>query len=60
MYRVVISPSADADLFGILRYIAYELGNLQAASNFADGVGKCRFGGDASGAFILLRPFASA
>ncbi len=41
MYRVVISPSADADLFGILRYIAYELGNPQAASNLADGVGKC-------------------
>ena len=41
MYRVVISPSADADLFGILRYIAYELGNPQAASNLADGVEKC-------------------
>ena len=25
MYRVVISPSANADLFSALNYIAYEL-----------------------------------
>lgn len=41
MYRVVISSSADADLMGILRYIAYELGNPQAATDFADAVEKC-------------------
>lgn len=41
MYRVVISPSADADLFGILKYIAYELENPQAASDFADGIERC-------------------
>ena len=41
MYRVVISPSADADLFNILKYIAYELENPQAATDFADGVERC-------------------
>lgn len=41
MYKVVISSSADSDLFGILRYIAYELGNPQAATDLADGVEKC-------------------
>ena len=41
MYRVVISPSADADLFNILKYIAYELENPQAATDFADGVESC-------------------
>ena len=41
MYRVVISPSADADLFGIFKYIAQELENPQAATDFADGVEKC-------------------
>lgn len=33
MYKVVISPSANADLFNILRYIAQELGNPQAATD---------------------------
>ena len=41
MYRVVISPSADADLFGILKYIAHDLENPKAATDFADGVEKC-------------------
>ena len=41
MYRVVISPSADAELLGIIKYIAYELENPQAASDFADGVERC-------------------
>ena len=41
MYNVVISPSANADLFNILRYIAQELENPQAASSLADGVEKC-------------------
>ena len=41
MYRVVISPSADADLFNILKYIAHELENPQAATDFADGVERC-------------------
>ena len=41
MYKVVISSSADADLFGIIRYIAYELGNPQAATDFSNGVEKC-------------------
>lgn len=41
IYRVVISSSAGADLFDILRYIAYELGNPQGAIDFADGVEKC-------------------
>ena len=41
MYRVVISPSADADLFDIIKYIAQELENHQAATDFADGVEKC-------------------
>jgi len=41
MYRIVISPSADADLFNILEYIAHELENPQAATDFADGVERC-------------------
>ena len=41
MFKVIISPSADADLFKILKYIAYELENPQAATNFADAVEKC-------------------
>ena len=40
MYRVVISPSANADLFNALKYIAYELENQQAAEALADGIGK--------------------
>ena len=30
MYKVVISPSANADLFNALKYIAFELENPQA------------------------------
>ena len=41
MYNVVISPSANADLFNILRYIAQELKNPQAASSLAEGIEKC-------------------
>lgn len=41
MYDVVISPSANADLFNVLKYIAYELKNQQAAAKLADGIGKC-------------------
>ena len=41
MYKVVISPSADADLFGILKYIALDLENPQAATEFADQIEKC-------------------
>ena len=41
MYKVVISPSANADLFNALKYMAYELENPQAAAKFADGVEKC-------------------
>ena len=41
MYKVIISPSASADLFNALKYIAYELENPQAAAKLADGVGKC-------------------
>ena len=41
MYRIVISPSADADLFSIIKYIAQELENPQAATDFADCVEKC-------------------
>ncbi len=41
MYKVVISPSANADLFNALRYIAYELENPQAATSLADGVESC-------------------
>lgn len=41
MYKVVISPSANADLFKVLKYIAYELENPQAAAKLADGVDKC-------------------
>ena len=41
MYRVMISPSANADLVGILRYISQELKNPQAASMLADGFEQC-------------------
>ena len=41
MYKVVISPSANADLFNALRYIAYELENQQAATSLANGVERC-------------------
>ena len=41
MYDVIISPGANADLFDILRYIAEELENPQAASDLADKVEKC-------------------
>ena len=38
MYRVVISPSANADLFNALSYITHELANPQAAAKLADGM----------------------
>ena len=41
MYKVIISPSANADLFNALKYIAHELENPQAATKLADGVEKC-------------------
>ena len=41
MYKVVISPSANADLFNILKYVAYELENPQAAAELADAVERC-------------------
>ena len=41
MYRVVISPLANADLFNALKYIAYELENPQAATSLADGIARC-------------------
>ena len=41
MYKVIISPSANADLFNALKYIAYRLENPQAAAKLADGVDKC-------------------
>ena len=41
MYKVVISPSANADLFNALKYITFELENPQAAANLADGIEKC-------------------
>ena len=41
MYKVVISPSANADLFNALKYIAFELENPQAATNLANGIEKC-------------------
>ena len=41
MYKVIISPSANADLFNALKYIAYELENPQAAAKLADDVDKC-------------------
>lgn len=41
MYRVVISPSANADLFDALEYIAHELENPQAATKLADGIERC-------------------
>ena len=39
MYKVVISPSANADLFNALKYIAYELENPSAAQKLAEGEG---------------------
>ena len=41
MYKVVISPSANADLFNALKYIAHELENPSAAEKLADGVERC-------------------
>lgn len=41
MYRVVISPSANADVASALGYVARELGNPQAAARLADGLGEC-------------------
>ena len=41
MYKVVIAPSANADLLNALKYIAYELENPQAATSLAEGVEKC-------------------
>ena len=41
MYKVVISPSANADLFNALKYIAYELENPSAAQKLADEVERC-------------------
>ena len=41
MYKVVISPSANADLFNALKYIAYELENPSAAQKLADWVERC-------------------
>jgi len=41
MYKVVISPSANADLFNALNYIAYELEDQQAAAKLADGIERC-------------------
>ncbi len=38
MYKVIISPSANADLFNALKYIAYELENPLAATKLADGM----------------------
>ena len=41
MYKVVISPSANANLFNILRYIAQELENPQAATELSNKIEKC-------------------
>jgi len=41
MYKVIISPSANADLFNALKYIAYELENPLAATKLADGIEVC-------------------
>ena len=41
MYKVVIAPSANSDLFNALKYIAYELENPSAAEKLADGVDTC-------------------
>ena len=41
MYRVVISPSANADLFNAIKYVAYELENPEAATKLADGIEAC-------------------
>ncbi|MBR0197084.1 MAG: type II toxin-antitoxin system RelE/ParE family toxin [Kiritimatiellae bacterium] len=51
MYKVVISPSANADLLNTLKYIAYDLENPQAATNLADRFAKC---------YIDLQEFPSA
>ena len=41
MYKVVISPSANADLFNALKYIACDLENPLAAVKLADGMEAC-------------------
>ena len=41
MYKVVISPSANVDLFNALKYIAYELENPSADEKLADGDDRC-------------------
>ncbi len=41
MYKVVISPSANTDLFNVLKYITYELENPLAATKLADGIEAC-------------------
>ena len=41
MYKVVISPSANTDLFNALKCIAYELENPPAAAKLADGIDAC-------------------
>lgn len=41
MYKVIISQSADADLFNALKYIAYELENPPAAAKLADCIDRC-------------------
>jgi len=41
MYKVLISPSANAELFNAFKYIAYELENPQAATKLADEIVRC-------------------
>lgn len=41
MYNLVIPPSANADLFNALKYIAHEFENPQAAIKLANGVEAC-------------------
>ncbi len=41
MYNVVISPTANTDLYNALKYIAYELANPTAAEKLADEVDRC-------------------
>jgi len=41
MYRVVISESAHEDLDNIIKYIAVQLANPIAATNFLNEVEKC-------------------
>lgn len=41
MYKLVISEHAHNDLDGIVAYIAIELANPIAATNFLDEVEKC-------------------